>query len=500
MKIRHIISKVSLSAILVATMLGSCENFTEVDQKGMNLLSKTTELDLLLNAQYGLDWQDMGYVCGDVLSSTKFLPTALAEPNKSYTEILQSWSEEDHATKLLGQSTSDGFYADCYRYIGRIANPILMQVDAAKGSEEEKKLLKSEALAIRGYFHFLAAQKYAKPYDKSMAATELCVPYISETQGVMDPVVQQTQQTVYENILKDLDKSIDINGLPAVSQKPGRLCSAFPHAAKAHVLLAMGEYAKAAQAAEKALEIRGTVNDYKECLETGPSFMGQIATLLVMGPAYEMEEDYFTDNSQNMLDILITPFNESMYEDGHYKKDYYPTYANMMKGMYNPMDPEADLQGFRMNAEMQYGVPYLSVFDMMGQNNTVGIKSSHMLLILAECAIAEGNIGKAMRYLDRLRVKRINPAIYQPLEGNVTEKVEAIKYLKLSAHGEYVYSMWNFFSRKRWSKIDDYKETFSRELCGQTYTLTPESDLWIFPFPIDLVSINPNIKQNCNCR
>ena len=53
-----------------------------------------------------------------------------------------------------------------------------------------------------------------------------------------------------------------------------------------------------------------------------------------------------------------------------------------------------------------------------------------------------------------------------------------------------------FFTRKRWNQLDDMKETFTRNLLGTTYTLKPESKLWIFPFPQNAINNNPNLKQN----
>ncbi len=64
------------------------------------------------------------------------------------------------------------------------------------------------------------------------------------------------------------------------------------------------------------------------------------------------------------------------------------------------------------------------------------------------------------------------------------------------SHSEFVYTPYNFIFRKRWNQLDDMKETFTRELAGNTYTLAPDSKMWIFPFPKNAMSNNPNIKPN----
>ena len=119
-----------------------------------------------------------------------------------------------------------------------------------------------------------------------------------------------------------------------------------------------------------------------------------------------------------------------------------------------------------------------------------------MYLIVAECEIRKGNFGEAMRYLDAIRVNRVAPEMYAPLQGNVTTKDDAIAHLKQVVHGECVYGPYNFITRKRWNQLDDMKETYTRSFGGQTYTLRPDSKFWIFPFPKNAINNNPNIVPN----
>jgi hypothetical protein len=34
------------------------------------------------------------------------------------------------------------------------------------------------------------------------------------------------------------------------------------------------------------------------------------------------------------------------------------------------------------------------------------------------------------------------------------------------------------------------------KIAGKTYTLRPDSKLWIFPFPLNAVEVNPNLTHN----
>lgn len=153
------------------------------------------------------------------------------------------------------------------------------------------------------------------------------------------------------------------------------------------------------------------------------------------------------------------------------------------------------------------GLTYPCVFGMgtcRGASwNTFGLKTTHQYLIIAECEIRAGNYDTAMEYLDAIREKRIDPQIYAPLKGAVNTKEDAIAHLKQTALGENVYSIYNFIERKRWNQLDDMKETLTKTynlaMTGgdvYSFSLEPDSPLWIFPFPMNARDNNPNLTPN----
>ena len=160
MKTRYIVGLF----LVGASVLSSCSDFTEIDQKGMNLLSTTDQLEMLLNQEYNIRIADIQRVCGSVQYYPGNVGTVLANPVKTTTQILLKYDEAGHALEQVDLTSSDSYYANCYNYIGTVANPILSLVDAATGSEEKKTALKAEALTIRAYFHWLAAVKFTKAY------------------------------------------------------------------------------------------------------------------------------------------------------------------------------------------------------------------------------------------------------------------------------------------------------------------------------------------------
>ena len=440
MKTRYIVGLF----LVGASVLSSCSDFTEIDQKGMNLLSTTDQLEMLLNQEYNIRIADIQRVCGSVQYYPGNVGTVLANPVKTTTQILLKYDEAGHALEQVDLTSSDSYYANCYNYIGTVANPILSLVDAATGSEEKKTALKAEALTIRAYFHWLAAVKFTKAYDPATADSEKSIAYVLETQDIKQPTEQLTQKEVYEYILADLDAAIELNALPQSAVNRMRFNAACPHAIKAHVLMYMQQPGEAAKEAQKALAVNSSVSDYANYCTEAPSSAG-ILVKTFETPQLALAQDYFTDADIEFFSWL-TPRYYERYEEKNIQKDWFATYHTVMwMGSW-----ETTSQMVIGSLEGMFGVTEGSMSYGVQGNGRVGrinLSVPQMYLILAENAIDNNLIDDAMDYLDKIRV-------------------------------------------------DDYKEDISWTYSGTTYTLKPESTIWVFPFPKNLMEKNGNFEHN----
>ena len=476
MKTRYIVGLF----LVGASVLSSCSDFTEIDQKGMNLLSTTDQLEMLLNQEYNIRIADIQRVCGSVQYYPGNVGTVLANPVKTTTQILLKYDEAGHALEQVDLTSSDSYYANCYNYIGTVANPILSLVDAATGSEEKKTALKAEALTIRAYFHWLAAVKFTKAYDPATADSEKSIAYVLETQDIKQPTEQLTQKEVYEYILADLDAAIELNALPQSAVNRMRFNAACPHAIKAHVLMYMQQPGEAAKEAQKALAVNSSVSDYANYCTEAPSSAG-ILVKTFETPQLALAQDYFTDTDVEFFSWL-TPRYYERYEQKNIQKDWFATYHTMMwMGSW-----ETTSQVVKGALESMFGVTEGSMSYGVQGNGRVGrinLSVPQMYLILAENAINNNLIDDAMDYLDKIR-------------GSVTTKNDAIEMLRKVAHGENVFNIYDFITLKRWTLLSDYKEDISWTFSGTTYTLKPESTIWVFPFPKSLMEKNGNFEHN----
>lgn len=473
----------AMAVVAAALSAGGCSDFTDIDAKGNNLLQSVNDLELLLNVEYTAYNNDLAPTDLPALAGASMYvfeplaPKLMATPKTAFS-ILNTWDEAGHDNELPGLTNSDPFYANCYQYIGKIANPILSRIDKAEGDDTKRLAVKAEAYVVRAFFHYLIAQKFAPAYNPATSTGTLCPPYRTEADAVTDLSGPTTLEDFYGHIISDIDAALALNSLPPVPLNQQRFGLASAYAVKALALMGMQRFEAAADAAAQAIGVNGTITDYSSLL--GPD--GKI-----LRPKLMVEEDYFAPDAVN---FFTTYFQDDLLEPGSMILENVIT----MNDMYAQMG----MVGIDTSL-MLLGVPgYRITFDTASSWPQWGLRSTQMYLILAEAALHAGNIDAAMAHLDKIRVNRINPLVYAPLQGNVSDMDTAISMFKSTSFGETIYSMWIFVDRKRWGQVDGWKETFRRNVCGIDMELTPDSHLWTFPIPQNVSTVNPNLPAYLN--
>lgn len=473
----------SLLAV-AALMLTSCEDFTDLQPKGKNLLTTTDQLEMLLNSELRGCGSDMRQMAGDMIYAFSNVATTISQPVKTRNVIIWTY-DEANMDKMAELTTSDNDYSDFYGYIGTIANPILTKIDAATGTDTAKKQLKCEALTLRAWSFYMLVNKYAKAYNPTTAASTPGIILMTEDKDIQTAQPKSTVEEVYTQILKDINEAIELDGLPDVAVNKMRFNKPAAYAVKALTLLNMQKWDEAEEAAKQALAINSAVNDYNS------SYQGTIQGLI--GGTYSVinrdkngtDEDYFLNGDLEFYNAY-TPTTMANFEEGH-------AYKEKMGNMNMAYDYLMDA-GESMLGESGFNFTY----DLNSLWNNGGLRSTQMYLAIAECETHKGNYDTAMEYLDKVRVNRIDPAKYQPLKGTVSTEKDAIAHVKQVTLNEDIYSSFIFIDKKRWNQLDGWKQSYSRTLAGKTYTIAPDNKMWIFPFPMSVMNNNDKITQNYN--
>jgi hypothetical protein len=147
-------------------------------------------------------------------------------------------------------------YRTYYRII-RNANTIINATDAAIGPDEDKKIVKGQALLYRAFAHYQLVQIFGKRYVNGVTNTQLGVPVVLTVGN--EAFARSTVEEVYTQINKDLDEAnVLLVGYSKLNNS--HLDLKVAQGLKARVALTQGNWAIAADFAAKAKAGRTLMN------------------------------------------------------------------------------------------------------------------------------------------------------------------------------------------------------------------------------------------------
>lgn len=512
---KNLIIKISTAFVLLLFVAG-CDKWTDIEPKGMNMLQKVSDIDMLLNYEFrntSFMFQNGSVVVNDLLPGLNVIYSVITDTaNNPVRRALYTWDESIDREKA---TETDDVYTDYYGVIGKVCNPVLLRADDAEGDRDLANRYKAEAYVLRAWYHYLLVNIYAKAYDPATAAEDGGIPYSRESDLLSVPNEKRTVQEVYELILEDLESAFDLNSLAAPSANRMRVNSAFAYAVKAKVLMSMRDYDGASQAAASALSIENTVDDHNKMLALNPakyisidySKLPEIVYVFQPGysfirPEMSSRQDLFYTSAELVFRGLTPEFKASI-EPG-----------NIFFNHIGLLDPSY--------ASMYYGINTDVLVDIDARLNPGGLSTVDMYLIQAECLIRKGDaagISNAMDIINNIRRNRIataeyaaagsnsqdmiDPAYYYtPLSASTT--AEAITHLKQVDRSENWLGPKRFINVKRWNTEEGWKETLNKHvdcitdtgIASFDFSVSPDSPIWIFPFPSKSTGLNGNLTQN----
>lgn len=470
MKAKKIFHTLMLAAALCCT---ACDDKLDIVPLGKTTLSSLSDLETLLNQVPQLYMEDNEFeiLCNNMYCKWEGLPEYLSNPNS----ILYALVTYDETVDRANLVTSSSMYENLYQSINYM-NVVISKAPDAGGDDVKRRQIIAEARVLRAWYHFLLVNMYAKQYDASTAGQLGGVPYVDNT-DVSEQKTKRTVAEVYERILADCSDEVLANLVQTHVSDPCRFGLDFGYGVRARVLFQMKRYDEALQYATRALQVNNTLEDRSTVASSGVWTLNETA-----------QNNYYiiwSDNSNlgDYYGITISPEVAALISADDYVNKYYNVSGTPAWQEPYPMLPDGCLQ--------------CQVSDI--KYNLFGIRSETMYYLAAECQIRAGNIAAGLQQVDRVRTLRIEN--YQPLAtqaASLTER-EAMKLLQDAKRVEFLGCFDNFCDRKRWNSETDYAETITRDLgadYGGTYSLRPDSPLWVFPFPQNAVLHNSSLTQN----
>lgn len=461
---KKIIYTLIVTSVLFIT---SCNKYVDIMPKGKSLLNTVVDLDLMMNVLSAPTWnyEDLCVLVNDHYPVATNLPNAIALPPAAQNYLLT------YNTAARNVQLSDGKFERAYARIINM-NYMINLLDGATGDAVKKKQLKAEGRIMRAYYHYILVNIYAKSYNPATAATDGGISYVTDYDlNAVNPKI--TVAEVYRHILQDVNDAVeDLPTTGTTIMRPGK---AFGYALQSRVLLQMRDYAGALTAANNSLAINSFLEDHA-------SFINATHTGLATrtnNAGNNLMYAYYIAARPNTLAPSIEVYRD-VYEPGNIIKFYTATYKTSA-----PYGVVNNSPSGNNNIYAWTSSTYLQ--------NSGGLNTEDAYLYKAEAQAKTNDFAGAMNTINAIRIKRIKASDY--VAAVAANEAQAMAVIMRTARIEHLYTWKNFVDVKRWNTFEDYKQTITRTINASTFTLQPESPLWIFPFPISAL-YNATLTQN----
>ncbi len=461
-----------LYTILLLTCLSACSNSLDITPKGETTLDNINDIETLLNQSYdlGTPIYSLGCICNECYTMGDNVSLMIKRTNS----LQSAWLTYNESTDRAALTSSDMRYTNPYRYINYM-NVIIGKIDGVEGTATKKAQLVAEAHIMRAYLHWLLVNMYAAQYDETTATDKGGIPYVTDY-NISTNKEKVSIAEVYKNILADCDEQY-INVLPDTPANVLRAGKAMGNAVRAKVLMQMKRYADALPFALAAIKYNDNIED-RSVIKTS------------------FDWNLLRTSSNNLLYIygysspyqeIITLETVAKFEEGDFVKEY---------AYNNGVQQEGDEAWNSTYGELDGGVSGSLEYRSSNTNvNCWGITVERMYYTAAECYIRTGEFQKGLDMVNQVRKYRIESAHYTDFTAE--NEADAMALMQKAKWIECIGTYENFFDCKRWNSEANYKQTITRSIPGVgTYSIKPDSPLWIFPFPLNATQHNTSLTQN----
>lgn len=415
-----------------------------------------------------------------------------------------------------------------YNLIGN-ANPLIAQIDNAKGPDAERKFIKAQGLAYRAYSYTQLCQFYGNRWKDSDNGKTLALVIRTEPNDENLPLSPLGK--VYDQIYQDLDEAIQLFKESKMDRKPTHFYEPnldVAYAIYARAALNREDYATAEKYAKLAREnaplmtnnqyksgfnapnqewIWGSYNASDETLyfwsfnayigynstanmvRSYPASMSRV--LFNKIPDTDMRKELFLNPGDDYI-----PENPGLLSENAEKEPEQAALAKKYRELYPDLQSNA-----KLNAYMQFKFKNI---DQPGVANLNHFRAAEMVLIEAEANYKLGNEAQAQNLLNELNQER--DATYQctATGADLFEEIKFYRAVELWGEG------FDWFDLKRWgdtrvrntfkTKLKPGETPLPDELYDQfpstlALTIKPEANnKWTFVIPQKESDYNPEIK------
>lgn len=445
-----------------------------------------------------------------------------SSPGNGWMSSDLQWDTHTNAT----YTTVRDMWYQRYHFVAS-TNSIIDAVDEGDFVvDEQLNNVLGQAHAYRAWAYHQLVMTYAKGYLVGDPESDPGVPLLVETGAPYTSEPRSTVQEVYDQIEKDIDDAIDYLKEASAPKDKSHISLNAAYGIKARIDLSKGDWAEAAEAAEKAREgypLMGE-SDWLSGFNTT-----ELSEVIWGGHVISEETNYFAsffyyvsptfNGAQNRSNPKI--INEEVYHqipDTDYRKEAWlemapntnPNASNGEGGSYES-DPNYDNEEDFWNAWEEiittYGMtdahnthPYMNVKFLQKNPGTIDpddviyMRSSEMYLIEAEAHAMLDQIPEAQDALAALAEER-DPDFDKTAFDTKESLMEQIKFQR---HVELWGEGFSFHDHIRWDDPLDHSNSGAAQVLYQDgyYQEKPsENPRWVWKIPQREIDANPNLTE-----
>ena len=454
-------------SLIFSLMLGACSDFLEESSQDETIPTTTTDYSELLMMYmyktYRYNYNVLYCLDDDLKLNESKLPTGnyiwgLASQIRTFTWQPDMWEQEN---------SPDDSYEYTYTQIMGI-NAVLDGVGDAVGTQQDRELIRAEALGLRAFGYFRIVNMFGEPYNYNKKA--LGVPLKLSAALVENGIARSTVEEVYNQIVTDLEEASKLFAKYPKTRGNYRMNGTTVDILLARTYLYMEEYDKAITAATQAIESAAGLSDY-----TKMSY-GEKEFSLASYDLSEVEWLY----GYTYIDPSFSPTEEllSGFTVGDKRRNFwFPADATWVHKQLCPK-------------EVSNG----------SGTNTPGnaIRISEAYLTRAEAKVLSStnkDESGALADLNELRRHRIVGYT------NETSTTDLLEQIRQERRLELCYEFHRWFDLRRYGMPTISREFKQRqEDQYRIYTLKEKDPMYTLPFPLDVINKNIQLIQNASAK
>lgn len=448
-----------INMLLFLTICGGCNKDAFLDKKPSTSLVVPTNLsDLrgLLDNTTTFIWSPG---IGEMSSDNYYMTATNWQAQTEVMRNAYTWQKD-----IMGSTRSLMDWSQPSTQV-LYANIVLEQLDKlnpAPSELPEWQDIKGSALFQRAYAFYKLASIFANAFDSSTAGTDLGIP-LKLNSDIHSVVQRSTLKESYDRILSDLGLAMPLlsDNVPLTARnRPSKPAA---YALLSRIRLSMRSYDASLKYADSCLTLYNKLINYNTVSTTASTPFDKANDENIF---YSSLANYPILGSSSTIAYIDTLLYQSYAANDLRKVIYFRTISGMNMGMKT---------GYTATT---YG--------------NGGLCVDEIYLNRAEALARAGNITAAMNDLNTLLSKRWKTGTY--VNMTATSVADALHKIQTERRKELVWRGLRWTDIKRYNK-EGADISLIRILNGTTYTITPNSNLFLLPIPADEID-ESGIIQN----